>query len=113
MRDRRREEQPPALDLYPARCAPTVSFSIDPITEEIYAASYNNSYEFSVFKEAAFTRAARLKTAPWQIDVAGLVEKPRVFDIDGACSRAASRWNRLTAFAASSGRWPCRGPASR
>ena len=75
------QEQPPALDLYPARRAG--HFVLDrPITEEIYAASYNNFYEFSVFKGGVYKKAARLKTAPWQIDVTGLVEKPRVFDID-------------------------------
>jgi methionine sulfoxide reductase catalytic subunit len=75
------QEQPPALDLYPARRAGR--FVLDrPVTEEIYAASYNNFYEFSVFKGGVYKKAARLKTALWQIDVTGLVEKPRVFDID-------------------------------
>ncbi len=75
------QEQPPALDLYPARHNPR--FVLDrPITEEVYAASYNNFYEFSVFKGGIYKKAARLKTSPWQIDVTGLVEKPRVFDID-------------------------------
>jgi sulfoxide reductase catalytic subunit YedY len=75
------QEQPPALDLYPARHNP--HFVLDrPITEEVYAASYNNFYEFSVFKGGIYKKAARLKTSPWQIDVTGLVEKPRVFDID-------------------------------
>ena len=75
------QEQPPAHDLYPARR--TGRFVLDrPITEEIYAASHNNFYEFSVFKGGVYKKAARLKTAPWQIDVTGLVEKPRVFDSD-------------------------------
>lgn len=75
------QEHPPALDLYPARRS--TSFVLDrPLTEEAYAASYNNFYEFSVFKGGIYKKAARLKTSPWQIAVSGLVEKPRVFDID-------------------------------
>ncbi len=43
------QEQPAAADLYPARRNP--QFTLDrPVTGEAYAASYNNFYEFSVFK---------------------------------------------------------------
>jgi sulfoxide reductase catalytic subunit YedY len=42
------QEQPPARDLYPTRR--DARFVLDrPLTEEVYAASYNNFYEFSVF----------------------------------------------------------------
>lgn len=75
------QEQPAAAELYPARR--DVRFSLDrPVTAEAYAASYNNFYEFSVFKSRVYRQAARLKTSPWQVAVSGLVEKPRVFDID-------------------------------
>lgn len=75
------QEDPPALELYPARSNP--AFTLDrPITNEAYAASYNNFYEFSVFKGKVYKQAARLTTSPWQVEVAGLVEKPRVFEVD-------------------------------
>ena len=75
------QENPPAAELYPAR--PNIRFILDrPLTDEAYAASYNNFYEFSVFKGGIYKKAARLKTSPWQIEVIGLVERPRIFDID-------------------------------
>jgi len=75
------QENPPGVDLYPARRS--ARFVLDrPVTDEAYAASYNNFYEFSVFKSRVYRNAARLMTSPWQIELAGLVEKPRTFDID-------------------------------
>lgn len=75
------QEHPPAPDLYPARNNP--SFRLDrPITDPIYAASYNNFYEFSTSKGNVYRKAARLTTSPWQVEIGGRVEKPRVFDID-------------------------------
>lgn len=75
------QEEPAAVDRYPARR--NAQFVLDrPLTDETYAASYNNFYEFSVFKRGVYKKSRRLKTSPWQIEIAGLVEKPRVFDID-------------------------------
>ena len=69
------------MDLYPAWR--DRRFTLDrPITGEVYAASYNNFYEFSSFKNRVYKNAARFKTHPWQIEIAGLVEHPRLFDID-------------------------------
>ena len=54
------QENPPVADLYPARRNP--NFILDrPITNEVYAASYNNFYEFSVFKGSVYKKTARLK----------------------------------------------------
>lgn len=90
------QENPPAPNRYPA---PRNSrFQLDrPLTEEIYAASYNNFYEFSVFKGGIYKKAAQLKTAPWQIAVTGLVEKPKIFDID-ELARALPLEERLYRF---------------
>lgn len=75
------QENLPVADLYPARRNP--KFILDrPITNEVYAASYNNFYEFSVFKGSVYKKTARLKTSPWRVEVAGLVERPRTFYID-------------------------------
>jgi len=75
------QEQPAGADLYPARRNP--QFVLDrPVTSEAYAASYNNFYEFSVFKSRVYKNAARLTTHPWQVEISGLVAKPRRFDID-------------------------------
>ncbi len=52
------------------------------ITEEAVAASYNNYYEFSEVKEDVDHHAQKLKTRPWQVEVTGLVEKPKTYDLD-------------------------------
>ena len=74
------QENPPAPELYPAQ--PDPRFRLDrPLTDEAYAASYNNFYEFSTFKSSVYKKAARLRTSPWQVEVGGLVERPRLFEI--------------------------------
>lgn len=75
------QEQPAGADLYPAHLNP--QFVLDrPVTSEAYAASYNNFYEFSVFKSRVYRNSQRLTTHPWQVEISGLVAKPRRFDID-------------------------------
>lgn len=43
---------------------------------------YNNFYEFSTDKQAVAQKARNFITRPWTVTVEGLVNKPRVFDID-------------------------------
>jgi sulfoxide reductase catalytic subunit YedY len=43
---------------------------------------YNNFYEFSTDKEGVAPAAAHFDTAGWQLSVEGLVQKPKVFDLD-------------------------------
>ena len=75
------QENPAAANLYPA--PRSGQFRLDrPLTVEAYAASYNNFYEFSVFKSRVYKNAARLTTDPWQIEIAGLVPQPKIYDID-------------------------------
>jgi methionine sulfoxide reductase catalytic subunit len=90
------QENPPAPELYPA--SRNARFTLDrSLTDEAYAASYNNFYEFSTRKGGVYSKAARLSTSPWQVEVSGLVEKPRLFDIDGLI-RAMSLEERLYRF---------------
>lgn len=44
--------------------------------------NYNNYYEFSTDKRAVAKKAEKLVTRPWTIEVGGLVQKPKTFDID-------------------------------
>jgi sulfoxide reductase catalytic subunit YedY len=75
------QESPPGKDLYPA--PRNTRYPLDrPLTDEAHAASYNNFYEFSTFKSGVYRRAARLRTNPWQVEIAGLVQKPRVIDVE-------------------------------
>lgn len=43
---------------------------------------YNNYYEFTFQKEDVAELAEGFVTSPWKINVGGLVNKPRVFDLD-------------------------------
>lgn len=44
--------------------------------------NYNNFYEFTTSKEDVARSAQNFKTSPWIIEVGGLVNKPKTFDID-------------------------------
>jgi len=44
--------------------------------------NYNNFYEFSTDKRGVARRASQFVTRPWQVAVEGLVNKPKVFDLD-------------------------------
>lgn len=44
--------------------------------------NYNNYYEFSTSKTAVARAARNFVTRPWTIEVGGLVNKPKVFDIE-------------------------------
>src|SRR3984957_3600137 len=46
------------------------------VTEEKYATTYNNYYEFSESKNL-WRDAQAMKTSPWTIELAGLVKQPR------------------------------------
>jgi len=44
--------------------------------------SYNNFYEFTLSKEGVARLAQDFKTSPWTVEVGGLVDKPKTFDLD-------------------------------
>jgi len=52
-----------------------------PLTEEKYATTYNNYYEFSESKDL-WQLAQKMKTSPWSIEFAGLVKQPRKIAIE-------------------------------
>jgi sulfoxide reductase catalytic subunit YedY len=55
----------PTADLYPAKRNET--YKLDrPVTEERFAADYNNYYEFGSSKSVV-DAAAKLKTRPWSV----------------------------------------------
>jgi sulfoxide reductase catalytic subunit YedY len=43
---------------------------------------YNNFYEFSTYKDEVADEARGFVTRPWSVRVEGLVNKPRVYDLD-------------------------------
>jgi sulfoxide reductase catalytic subunit YedY len=60
----------------------TGKFTLDrELTDEVVAATYNNFYEFSGEKEV-WKRVSAFRTAPWTLEVTGLVSRPFSLDID-------------------------------
>ena len=73
-------------DLYPAKR--NERFTLDrPLTEEAVAGRYNNFYEFSPVKDRVWRLIERFETRPWQIEVTGLVARPKVYDLDDLVRR--------------------------
>jgi len=58
-------------------------FRVDePMTPLRRVSNYNNFYEFSTDKESVAEAAAGFVSKPWQVEVGGMVHKPKVFDLD-------------------------------
>jgi sulfoxide reductase catalytic subunit YedY len=71
--------------LYPAKQNPR--YTLDrPLTDEKWATTYNNFYEFGSQKFIA-DEAQALKVRPWTIKIDGLVEKEMTVDIDDLLKR--------------------------
>lgn len=56
--------------------------TMEKLTDYQDASSYNNFYEFGTDKGDPVKNAHTLKTRPWTVQVEGLVNKPRSFDIE-------------------------------
>ncbi|MFA5119877.1 protein-methionine-sulfoxide reductase catalytic subunit MsrP [Zavarzinia sp.] len=70
----------PSAGRYPAKR--NDGFAIDrPLTDEQWASTYNNFYEFGTHKQIWAT-ADRLKTRPWTVTIDGMVAKPATYAID-------------------------------
>jgi methionine sulfoxide reductase catalytic subunit len=52
------------------------------ITPKEDITSYNNYYEFGTGKDEPAHYANTLRPAPWQVQVGGLVDKPKTYDLD-------------------------------
>src|SRR5262245_54262757 len=68
----------------------SAGFRVDePLTPLSSITHYNNFYEFSTDKDGVAEKAAHFSTANWKIEVGGLVEKPRTFDLDDIAKLAS------------------------
>lgn len=54
----------------------------DPANSFEQISNYNNYYEFTVDKQGVAGLAASFNSSPWQIEVGGLVNKPRTFALE-------------------------------
>lgn len=78
-------EQPKIADLVkpPSDEAIPKGFRVDEaLTSFEDITNYNNFYEFSTEKRSVASAASGFVTRPWQVEISGLVNKPRVFDLD-------------------------------
>lgn len=58
-------------------------YQIDrPLTAEAKVLSFNNFFEFSTRKTDVAKRAKEFTISPWTVEVTGLVNKPKIFDIN-------------------------------
>jgi methionine sulfoxide reductase catalytic subunit len=83
MRSAQAEPEPSSdlwADLYPAQR--NDAYRLDrPLTEESWATSYNNFYEFGSHKQIA-SAAQALRLQPWSVTIDGMVEKELTLDAD-------------------------------
>ena len=54
----------------------------EPLTSFEDITNYNNFYEFSTEKRSVASEARGFITRPWTVEVAGLVNKPKTYDLD-------------------------------
>jgi sulfoxide reductase catalytic subunit YedY len=71
----------PNANLYPATRNPAFAKVDRALTDEGEAARYCNFYEFSVTKEV-WHYVEPFQPLPWQVEVTGLVSRPRTLDLD-------------------------------
>jgi methionine sulfoxide reductase catalytic subunit len=63
----------------PAKAGFKVNEKLTPLED---VTNYNNFYEFSTDKREVASEAKGFVTKPWAVEVGGLVNKPRIFDLD-------------------------------
>ena len=54
----------------------------DPLTSYKAITHYNNFYEFTTRKEDVYRLVKNFRTSPWEVEVGGLVHKPKVFGLE-------------------------------
>jgi len=58
------------------------AMTVEKVTSQKDATTYNNFYEFGTDKSDPARKAHTLKTSPWSIEVEGLVKKPTRFNLE-------------------------------
>ncbi len=75
--------KPQAAVLRPLNAPHNPQYGVDhPITAEAVATGYNNYYEFTEQKDQVRKVAEEFDPRPWEIEIKGLVEKPRKIEVD-------------------------------
>lgn len=84
-------------DLYPAPRNKKYKVPERGLTEQRQVHTFNNFYEFSVFKNYVWPLSSKLDTLDWTVEITGLVEKPLKLDVD-ALMRKVSLEERVYRF---------------
>ena len=58
----------------------------NPLTSYEAVTNYNNFYEFTTDKELVAKKASGFSTSPWDIEVGGLVNNPKIFGLEDILS---------------------------
>ncbi len=66
----------------PSYTGPTTDELGDPVNSFQDITHYNNYYEFTTYKEMVVNKVKDFPTAPWSIEVSGLVNNPKMYTID-------------------------------
>ncbi len=80
------QAETPAEDTKPAASKDTDELG-DALTPYQAVTNYNNFYEFSMDKEAVAPLSQGLRTSPWTVEVGGLVNNPKTYDVDDLLKR--------------------------
>ncbi|MEY4978324.1 MAG: Sulfoxide reductase catalytic subunit YedY precursor [Pseudomonadota bacterium] len=64
------------------RSAVPGALTTDALTRYEHVTTYNNFYEFGTDKADPAAYAQAMKTRPWTVSVEGLVQKPKIWDLD-------------------------------
>jgi sulfoxide reductase catalytic subunit YedY len=79
------QANPPRPELYPARVNPRFRDAGRALTDELEAARCTNFYEFS-WTKSVWAHVKSFQPLPWTVEVAGLVARPRTYDLDDLLS---------------------------
>ncbi|MFN8595620.1 MAG: protein-methionine-sulfoxide reductase catalytic subunit MsrP [Anaerolineae bacterium] len=77
----------PATPAAPGTVSRTADELGDALTSFDAVTNYNNYYEFTTDKQGVAPMAQNFKTRPWTVEVSGLVNKPKTYDIDELLKR--------------------------
>ncbi|WP_420640719.1 protein-methionine-sulfoxide reductase catalytic subunit MsrP [Candidatus Leptofilum sp.] len=75
-------EESYVLDAMPGTVSSNFDERGDPLNSLEEITTYNNYYEFTTDKTRVAPLAKNFPTAPWQVDVGGLVNKPKTFGLE-------------------------------
>lgn len=75
-------EEESTLDVEDLQSAQTFNDINEPLTSYDAITNFNNFYEFTISKEDVARLAKGFQTSPWKVEVGGLVNQPKTYDLD-------------------------------